>query len=1307
MTRHARNDGKVVRCKKTTACLLVQVSRKEDNGDVDEGVRFVLTPPEGERIVMSGAPRQHIFEDLAPGKWVVTVEFESERPGYFLDGQPSTTFDLKKGDFEFALFNTKRHPWIEVELVDEETSAPIEGAKVRIRTVDDQVLDATTNAQGVARFAPLDASDHVIETVIAADPTTPRPDGQKLAPLRMPGGEVLAPAAGNTLGALAKTHEKQVGDWRGLALHNFGTDEVRALRRAMFEIVGCRIQDLAGDDPAHWRFDGNEATRGGTGELLVPSPWPVEPLGLMKRTTLKLSRTRPLPAISFEALDKWFVPGDPAEKGETCTVKYAVEGLSDFADQVAFDVFGSHYAKATVAQDGQATWTEVDVPLHSATLPEAQSHAAGGKTHEVKDWTGESTATDGALKPRAGKKRYLNVAFSPYTVQLQHFKDDEAKKSRLKLESFWPLFDRKANPVAPLLDSLKIEWEVVGAKELSHGSIVVVDRSDKRVFHKALAASELTEGSHAFEWDGVLDDGTQVVPEQMPYRVQLQARTGAKAKKALALCAMHTEVRAFVHPLGGRHEEHEALQDPSSLQLGFAPWAPAPPEKTKDEDKWAQYTLAQAGFHPGPIDGRLVTNEAKRALREFQRSVPKGIVAPFSRLAVSEAADADTLSALEHLPQALHRPLLAGADSFDAIALDSDVAQSRLKDPAKEFVVWVDDRHVYTDPGGVALPSPEMGMGNYRGAMDVGDARTDNDATEIARPWLPLQARFALLGKTQTLDATSGVAGKHTWPLVGPLRVDWDFDEPVENTAAVIGGYDTTAVRTHAWVKQAKHASEEVLPDSRVRQNAPDTLGGIRPADGTKYFKNAFGVGDRNLAPWNAFADDTLQRVCTHVHDDLGQAEDAVFEEQRGASGVFFVPSNIAGDGYRVHARLGVAKADAEASPFPNRAALEKRYPVPPRASTAAFTVWRRTSYRGYLRWAPATQDKWAANKEPAGRLYAGARLKFFDEPSSVGASLHHDDVSTFMDQAKFDALVRTYVTAAPYRTYNPTLAREFVWPYDNEEGFGIAPYISTWDAANPNKILNDFYQAKIEPLLNATWRRYRYALLYEVLAGVEATEGRLRGHFMVDFKDGPGLEVVEYHCDTCDVAKVDITNNRPKEAGSIGKTITSFFSVFGVYSPEKLAASKGVDGRDVPIRFQDDACSAPGCTGKLKLRRCYLHPLCFPAVGGGLGAAFLFDSGPDVWAHEMGHHRHLEHAQANPSATDPLKLAPGAKNQQHDSQPNPSIAGKPVRDSGWDCMCIMSYNHGPGLTFCGKCIMKMRGWKVEGLPNPAGGVHD
>lgn len=114
---------------------------------------------------------------------------------------------------------------------------------------------------------------------------------------------------------------------------------------------------------------------------------------------------------------------------------------------------------------------------------------------------------------------------------------------------------------------------------------------------------------------------------------------------------------------------------------------------------------------------------------------------------------------------------------------------------------------------------------------------------------------------------------------------------------------------------------------------------------------------------------------------------------------------------------------------------------------------------------------------------------------------------------------------------------------------------------------------------------------------------------------------------------------------------------------------------------------------------------LSVPAVGVVCGATWLFTSGePIVWAHEMGHHRHMEHA-AN---------APGAKDDQHDHEDNANIAvGGNTTERQWDLRCMMNgyatADH-PGREHdfpCGKCVLKNRGWKVEGLGRPAGNITD
>jgi hypothetical protein len=111
---------------------------------------------------------------------------------------------------------------------------------------------------------------------------------------------------------------------------------------------------------------------------------------------------------------------------------------------------------------------------------------------------------------------------------------------------------------------------------------------------------------------------------------------------------------------------------------------------------------------------------------------------------------------------------------------------------------------------------------------------------------------------------------------------------------------------------------------------------------------------------------------------------------------------------------------------------------------------------------------------------------------------------------------------------------------------------------------------------------------------------------------------------------------------------------------------------------------------------------LSLPSWGGPLGGLFLdTKEGPRTyWSHEIGHHKHLEHAGdviENPA--------------QHDRATNRvdrAVRRDPdVNSQKWDRDCIMSYVNteaGPDQAyFCGKCLLKLRGWKVEGLADPSG----
>ena len=106
------------------------------------------------------------------------------------------------------------------------------------------------------------------------------------------------------------------------------------------------------------------------------------------------------------------------------------------------------------------------------------------------------------------------------------------------------------------------------------------------------------------------------------------------------------------------------------------------------------------------------------------------------------------------------------------------------------------------------------------------------------------------------------------------------------------------------------------------------------------------------------------------------------------------------------------------------------------------------------------------------------------------------------------------------------------------------------------------------------------------------------------------------------------------------------------------------------------------------------------PSWGGTLGGLFLDTTeGPRTfWAHEIGHHKHLMHAG---------DVITASTLTQHDQAGNPAIVdNRGVKYRKWDRDCIMSYINteaGPDAAyFCGKGILKLPGWKIDGLADHA-----
>jgi hypothetical protein len=116
---------------------------------------------------------------------------------------------------------------------------------------------------------------------------------------------------------------------------------------------------------------------------------------------------------------------------------------------------------------------------------------------------------------------------------------------------------------------------------------------------------------------------------------------------------------------------------------------------------------------------------------------------------------------------------------------------------------------------------------------------------------------------------------------------------------------------------------------------------------------------------------------------------------------------------------------------------------------------------------------------------------------------------------------------------------------------------------------------------------------------------------------------------------------------------------------------------------------------------------LSLPSWGGPLGGLFA-DVTVDprsFWAHEIGHHKHMEHA------ADVISV-PAQHDQATNSVDNAVTTDPKPKKRKWDRACIMGYvcqDDDPTKPdagyFCGKCLLKLRGWKVQGLADPAGNL--
>ena len=1119
------------------------------------------------------------------------------------------------------------------------------------------------------------------------------------------------PSVGRTLLQIAQTAGGIT--WQEIALYNWATDNLHEVNRVLVEQYGCSAPDAA--NPELSPMDPPKAP-----ELLpifIPKPWKEDAIAASATHTIVIKKRLPATAIGITRLDKWFIP-----ETETCDTDYQLEGLQRRASVVEMVVWASNYCEVTTKVDEglqRYSFKALDHPVLDKRRPNNEANER--LAVQVRDWHGESEAKQGAMKKRVGKTRYINVAGSPYTVMMRYRKPAKDKEAELRIEPFWPRFD-STNTVIP--KSQVVEWRIKGCSRFKMGQILFYDKTDAIVYRKPLVAADVSEGKHKYNWATDPNNTVVVTQANMPYRVQIQVHTDMDDDDGVGLAAMHTEVRMFAHQDDGTHADPK--DDAQSLKLAVAAVQPdALATLTVGSFKWYKRKLAEAGFHPGPTNEDETSKLFERSLRDMQFSYPAPGGPPYQRLTADGQRSANSQAVLNALP-AEERKLFG--DSATRADLTNANAEPILNNPTLELAVFVDDRHTYTCAPGNA-PNAPMAMDNYRGGMDIGD-RTKVDGKSICEPWLPIEARIALLSKGEDLDlAVLPVVTDQMRKAIGPIRVDWTFREPAQDFNAVDAGmYDDERVRTRRFVKYQAEVNE-TWHDGRKVQNCPEKYGGLRPVPligntSSDYYKVPYGLKDESLAPWYTLADASHKNVYSLVHDDVAQPDDDFYEDSQGKAGLYLHLSRMSGDGYRFRARVSFLDPP-EGATHPNWKTLELRYPKIPQAHTCDLRLWRKASLRGHVLWGPNGENHWGTlglgGADAFNNYYKGSYIHFVMERASLGGTPDSFTVNQIINPGNAQDMNDyrgAFTSTCSWDEFTDpaliTLDTQNLWPWGAQPHFGVKHIPSP--STEPSNYRSEFLT---ETLQDQSWRKFRERLVHVLVDNVEKKYGRLRGHLVVEFHSSANYRVQQYYCGTCnnyqclmetDIAWDSGEGENCHITGCAGvlrglTNVTYTCGTCGNTEDRTEFATTAPEGRDCTC--PGTPAMAAGAPDPSDFQHDPGEALPWNHAGMSLGGLFVCsdDAKAETWAHEFAHHRHLEHAENTG----------GKKNRKmHDSKKN-RVAGDlpdddpPLRKQ-WDRVCVMGYvlmNPPQDLKyFCGKCMLKLRGWTVEPMPRPNGDVN-
>lgn len=1071
---------------------------------------------------------------------------------------------------------------------------------------------------------------------------------------------------------------------KALLHQNCGTTDDRTVQCWLFEQVGARFlfSPLSKKRPAakktagrptpttHWKdhlFDGKEKSYGGSGNIAIPPPWLAEGLKMDDAHELIVTLSRPAPIVSIDQLDKWFIPGTEDDGGDPCQLQISNFGDKRRCQHVATEIYGSNYCEAAPNPGGVPPVTLKKLSPAPLYWQRSDQYPGGKRVSDL-EWDGQVKSTEGMLKRTEKKTNYVNVGFSPYTVVARLCRYPSETKARIDLADFWPQWTGRGKKERPVGASLKVGWTISGSSNLlKHGNLQIVDCRDQQVFAKALASADLSDGSHRYTWNGEDLGGKPIKAKFAPYRIQIQARSELLSERSLGLAAMQTEVRLFVHPSANQFSGSGDPLNTNSLEFQLEIAKVKKPLET-DSVRWGKYQLAKAGLSPGFLSSELDA-ACKPALLAFQSQFPqmpkaaaKRFKPPYKPLSPSGTFDAETLFALKFVKPDW-RPLFGDKDSRDGVALET--AAPLLKDNFESLILWVESRYPFSKnnaiatnlPLQIAIPLRPRDTGKMKGLLST-DLEL-NKATQVATALLRINIALADLPQDLSVIDTNHASYKKNKHRIRSKK------------------YVELSVKRYS-DKQGLRAYSN-CPSSL---NAAATLGGHRDFTGGKtrvvdYLLKSFELQALNKEIWELEEDLAHKTLFTYSYGDVGQT--TVRQHALGKGECLFSPSKIAGDGYQLHAALDFAND----SKHPNAKSLAKRYPFPPKAYSAALRLWKRATVRGQVVWCSGAVNTLNVMADTGAAHFEAAHIAFLRDggPKADNTGTENYGVGQLLNAADFAKIARRVIKDRNLRGNTPKFDSKFIWPYDDclHMGFPESKLIAhaKWRptitaAMNAEKVrrVTSRQQERVTrnyllKTISPIFRKTLYALTWQFDRSfgkaLAQKDGKFCGNVVNSIRPCGSIHILGCYCKACKYLQLTVEKTELSEAA-------------------------------VAVR---NCVKGGGCNGKMK--RWFSTPSEIPWGGhmwsAGKGSVFInqLSTSPDTLAHEIGHERTLEHSNGWHRGG---KTPPSPEPAQHDSMVRPGQQGKPVYEKDWAVDCVMAYN--TDGYFCGKCLLKLRGWTVS-----------